>query len=79
METSGFERHDHKACIRDGVAAADEYCRARGLHFTPVRRRVLELLLEEHRALGAYDILDRLREEGLGSQPPSPTGRWISS
>ena len=37
---------------------------------TPVRRRVLEILLHEHRALGAYDILDKLRSEGLGSQPP---------
>ena len=40
------------------------------LRLTPVRRRVLEILLEEHRALGAYDILARLAEEGLGSQPP---------
>jgi Fur family zinc uptake transcriptional regulator len=28
------------------------------------------MLLQEHRALGAYDILDKLRSEGLGSQPP---------
>lgn len=70
MESSGFAKHDHGACIRDGVALVDERCREQGLQFTPVRRRVLELLLEGHRALGAYDILDRLREEGLGSQPP---------
>lgn len=37
---------------------------------TPVRRKVLELLLQEHRALGAYAILDLLREAGFGSQPP---------
>ncbi len=37
---------------------------------TPVRRKVLELLLEEHRALGAYAILDMLSEAGFGSQPP---------
>lgn len=30
----------------------------------------MEILLEDHRALGAYEILDRLREEGHGSQPP---------
>ena len=28
------------------------------------------MLLEEHRAHGAYEILDNLRDEGLGSQPP---------
>ena len=37
---------------------------------TKVRERVLEILLAEHRALGAYEVLDRLRDEGLGSQPP---------
>ncbi|MDJ0627942.1 MAG: transcriptional repressor [Rhodobacter sp.] len=70
METIGFARHDHSACIASGVAAADAYCRNAGLQFTPVRRRVLEILLAQHRALGAYEILDILRAEGLGSQPP---------
>ncbi len=37
---------------------------------TPVRRRVLELLLESHRAMGAYDVLERLAAEGFGNQPP---------
>ncbi len=37
---------------------------------TPVRRRVLEILLEEHKALGAYDVLGRLAAEGYGNQPP---------
>ena len=35
-----------------------------------MRRRVLEILLEEHRALGAYDVLQRLAAEGFGNQPP---------
>ena len=30
----------------------------------------MALLLEEHRALGAYAILDLLREAGFSSQPP---------
>ena len=66
----GFEQHNHETCIADGVAQVDAACLRAGLQFTPVRRRVLEILLQEHRALGAYDILDRLRAEGLGSQPP---------
>ncbi|ETX28682.1 transcriptional repressor [Roseivivax isoporae] len=70
MRTTGFERHDHAACIATGVATAERHCAAAGLQLTPVRRRVLEILLERHRAMGAYDILDVLREEGLGSQPP---------
>lgn len=70
MTVLGFHRHDHAGCVAAGVAAAERHCADRKLHFTPVRRRVLEMLLERHRAMGAYDILDRLREEGLGSQPP---------
>lgn len=66
----GFARHDHAACVMDGLSSAEERCSGEGLRFTPVRRKVLEILLQEHRALGAYVILDRLREEGFGSQPP---------
>lgn len=66
----GFEQHDHAACVGTGLAAAEARCAAEGLRLTPVRRKVLEILLQEHRALGAYAILDRLREAGFGSQPP---------
>lgn len=70
MDTIGFDHHDHAACKSGGIETVERYCAAHGLNLTPVRRRVLEILLEEHRALGAYEILDRLREEGHGSQPP---------
>lgn len=65
-----FERHDHRRCTIGGMSEAREHCRRAGLRLTAVRARVLEILLESHRALGAYDILDRLAAEGLGSQPP---------
>ncbi|MEM6619057.1 MAG: transcriptional repressor [Pseudomonadota bacterium] len=65
-----FASHDHHACISGGLDAADRYCAENGLRLTPVRRRVLELLLEDHRALGAYEILEVLGREGLGHQPP---------
>lgn len=70
MQTIGFERHDHAHCIRSSVAAAAARCEADGLQFTPIRRRVLEILLEQHRAMGAYDILEILRGEGHAAQPP---------
>lgn len=66
----GFAKHNHGACVVDTLATAEKRCADDGLRFTPVRRKVLEILLQEHRALGAYAILDRLREDGFGSQPP---------
>ena len=66
----GFEEHDHGACVASGLAAAEAYCADAGLKLTPVRRKVLELLLQEHRALGAYALLDLLKGAGFGSQPP---------
>ncbi len=70
MSSLSFEPHDHTQCIASTLDAVGAQCVQQGLQFTPVRRRVLEILLQEHRAWGAYEILDRLREEGLGSQPP---------
>lgn len=70
MNAHGFDPHDHDHCIADALSAAQEACARRKLNLTPVRRRVLEILLQQHKAMGAYDILARLEAEGLGSQPP---------
>jgi Fur family zinc uptake transcriptional regulator len=56
--------------MRTALDAADAACAARNVQLTPVRRRVLEILLESHAAMGAYDVLGRLDAEGLGSKPP---------
>ena len=49
----GFQEHDHALCVEHTLAAAETRCAEEGLRLTPVRRKVLELLLQEHRALGA--------------------------
>lgn len=66
----GFAAHDHAACVSDTLSVAEARCAREGLRLTPVRRKVLEILVQEHRALGAYAILDLLRDAGFGSQPP---------
>jgi Fur family zinc uptake transcriptional regulator len=65
-----FAAHDRAACAAQMLARAETAAAARGLRLTPVRRRTLEILLEAHRAVGAYDLLDRLAAEGFGRQPP---------
>ncbi|GGO29431.1 Fur family transcriptional regulator [Gemmobacter aquaticus] len=65
-----FHAHDHAHCTGDVMARAEAITAANGARLTPVRRRVLEILLEAHRAMGAYDVLQRLAAEGFGNQPP---------
>ncbi|MGR3321385.1 MAG: transcriptional repressor [Pseudooceanicola sp.] len=66
----GFRPHDHARCVASALGRVEAECAERKLQLTPVRRRVLEILLEHHAALGAYDVLERLAQEGLGSKPP---------
>ena len=65
-----FATHNHAHCSHDALERAEALTKATGARMTPVRRRVLEILLEEHKALGAYDVLSRLATEGFGNQPP---------
>lgn len=65
-----FHIHDHTACKAEALSRAEATCAAKGARLTPVRRRTLEILLETHKALGAYEVLDRLAAEGFGRQPP---------
>ena len=61
--------HDHAACEADAIATAEAWCAARGLRLTPIRRQVMGALLGGHRPLGAYEIVERLGEDG---QRPAP-------
>lgn len=65
-----FAAHDHHHCSGAALAEAEAVVAEKGARLTPVRRRTLEILLEAHRAMGAYEVLDRLAAEGFGRQPP---------
>lgn len=69
-EPVAFCQHDHGHCRADALAAVERDCATRGLRLTTVRRQVLEILLESHRAIGAYDVLRRLTASGATPQPP---------
>jgi len=56
--------------VEKNIQEAEHYCKENGLNFTPVRRKVLEILLHKNTAIGAYEILDLLREAGFKNQPP---------
>lgn len=50
---------------------AEALCRERGARFTPLRRRVFELLLEAGQPITAYELLARLAEDGGNPAPPT--------
>jgi Fur family zinc uptake transcriptional regulator len=65
-----FRDHDHQGCVHRTAETVEAVCARRGLRLTEIRRRVLDILLERHRALGAYDVLARLAEAGHPAHPP---------
>jgi len=63
--------HNHSDCIEQALATAEKLCRERGLRLTRIRRRVLELVWNSHKPVGAYDILEVLGRDGKRSAPPT--------
>jgi Fur family zinc uptake transcriptional regulator len=61
--------HDHGRCASDAIAHAEAVCTARRERLTPIRRQVLGALLERHQPLGAYELIDRLAEDGARPAP----------
>jgi Fur family zinc uptake transcriptional regulator len=59
--------HDHERCTADALAHAETLCAQRAQRLTPIRRRVLEVLLESHKPLGAYEIMERAA--AIGTRP----------
>ena len=53
------------------VERAAKLCARRGERFTPLRRRVLELIAAAERPVGAYELKDRLAEERGPVAPPT--------
>lgn len=71
--------HDHGSCVVDTLARAQQIFAARGLRFTPLRRRVLEQIAGSHTAVGAYDILERLARPGERRLAPISVYRALDS
>jgi Fur family zinc uptake transcriptional regulator len=61
--------HDHRRCSNDAMATAEAVCLERGQRLTAIRRRVLDELLASHKPLGAYEIIDRLANQGTRPAP----------
>ncbi len=64
----------HLACapqdLPDSLREAETLCAQRGGRLTPLRKKVLQLLLESEGPSKAYDLLEHLGEDGA-AKPPS--------
>jgi len=50
---------------------AERLCVSRNLRFTESRRRILKLICQSSQPVGAYRLLDELREDGVSAAPPT--------
>ena len=66
-----YRPHNHDACVSQALADARAICREQNARLTAIRERVLELIWQSHKPLGAYDILGQLGSEGHNAAPPT--------
>ena len=73
LKTSPLCQSDHhQHCIHRALESAEELCAQRAVRLTLLRKRVLELVWQSHKPLGAYDILEMLsREDDRRAAPPT--------
>lgn len=68
-ETVSWGEHDHADCVDKALRLAEEVCLARGVRLTELRRRVLALVWNGHKAVGAYTLLEHLQRDGRAAPP----------
>ncbi len=64
-----MHRHDHSDCLHHAMQAAETVCTAQNIRLTPARKRILELICSNHQAIGAYQLLDQLKQEDHKAKP----------
>ena len=55
-----FDHHDHRHCQHQLLSEAKALCSKRNTRLTRRRLQVLEILLQSHQPMGAYEILANL-------------------
>ncbi len=59
----------HPQCVSMALEQAEMICQRQHVRLTPIRRRVLELVWQKHRPVGAYDLLEQLQQQGRVAPP----------
>lgn len=61
--------HDHQACLAGALRAAEMICRRQNRRFTDLRRKIFSLVWQQHKPIGAYQVLEMLQREGRAAPP----------
>ncbi len=61
--------HDHQQCVKQALATAEHLCTQRGVQLTAIRHQVLELIWESHKAVKAYELLERFKPLKSAAKP----------
>ena len=72
-----FSTHNHSTCIEKAMNDAKAICRAKKTRLTTLRELVLELIWQNHEPLGAYQLMDKLRERYDGNVAPPTVYRAL--
>ena len=59
------------ASVAAQLDTAHALCESRGKRLTPIRRKVLEILLDQGRSVKAYELLELIRDVQQGAAPPT--------
>jgi len=64
--------HDHRACTDAVLVAAHEAAIARGVRLTDLRAEGLGIVAQSHKAIRAYEILERMQKARRQEKPVAP-------
>ncbi len=67
--TFSCKMHDHQCCITAALENAEQLCLQQSKRFTNIRRRVLELVWQQHKPIGAYEVLELLQRDKRTAPP----------
>ncbi len=71
MTLHDSSKHNHKQCVSNALTTAEQVCLERGVQLTPIRYQVLELIWESHKAVKAYELLERVKPLQMAAKPPT--------
>lgn len=71
MMTMNVQASPTAAQIAAQLETAHTLCESRGRRLTPIRRKVLEILLQQGRSVKAYELLELIRDDLAGAAPPT--------